>query len=554
MDRCSQCNALLPEGAAFCTECGTRVGREDEQAAGSVMETVSGLKTLPPEAYDDDGPGRGKHGEDKRLVPGDEIAGKFRIDGLLGEGGMGTVYKATEIQSGEPAAVKLIASRYVASEKAVERLIAEGVTTRRIAHPNIVRIYDIGLHGSQPYIAMEYIDGEPLQVWRGRKMARIEDVPVFVAGQIIKEILNGLEAAHDAGVIHRDLKPENIMLIGEPDKTSAGVRIVDFGIALATRTATQSGSGTGLGTQLYMAPEQIRNANAANAAADLYSVSKIFYELIVGVLPTGHWQPPSDGRSDVPPGIDVLIERGLSVNRDNRPQSAAEYRTRMIDAFNGVVWQDPKGSGKKSGQDDPRKRKTGPTPPPPKNKGVGLWLGLGGAGLLGLVLIGMVAASLNRSAGTGCAPGLIDYNGNCLSPTAYSKLMGREDDGRDDVDDDDDEGEVNPPPPPPPMDYASLGGQWADGQGLFYSISMNRGGRFNGQTTLPDGTPISISGNFDGMAGNYVLRNSYSGESYDGSVTWDGGCHIAYTTFLPNGSAGAQGQFHVNHMPGAPCP
>ncbi len=331
METCQKCSSTLPEEARFCVDCGAPVVA-DAAPEVSAVQTISGLETVQPggiETPDPDRPGPGDV-----LEEGAVIDGQYVIERVLGQGGMGIVYKAVERGTGEAVALKVISPKHVRNQKAVDRLIEEGLVTRRIAHPNIVRIYGIGRDGDRPYIAMEYVEGVPLHVWRGQKMADNQGVPVRVAGQIIKEVLNGLQAAHAEGVIHRDLKPENIMLIGEPTEKSATVRIVDFGIALATKTATQSGTGTGLGTQLYMAPEQIRNANAANAAADLYSVSKIFYELIVGVLPTGHWQPPSDGRSDVPGGIDALIAQGLKANRDARPQSAAEYRELMIQAFN----------------------------------------------------------------------------------------------------------------------------------------------------------------------------------------------------------------------------
>ena len=331
MADCQNCGANLPEDARFCVDCGAKIETEDVVETSSVS-TVSGLRTVIP--GDIPTPDPGKLGPGEILEAGSVIAGQYEIESVLGQGGMGVVYKAKERDTGEAVALKLINAKYVRNEKAVDRLIAEGLITRKIAHESVVRIYGIGRDGDRPYIAMEYVEGVPLHIWRGQKMANNESVPVRVAGQIIKEVLNGLQAAHAKGVIHRDLKPENIMLIGEPSEKSAKIRIVDFGIALATKADTQSGTGTGLGTQLYMAPEQIRNANAANAAADLYSVSKIFYELIVGVLPTGHWQPPSDGRSDVPLGIDALIAQGLKANRDARPQSAAEYRELMIKAFN----------------------------------------------------------------------------------------------------------------------------------------------------------------------------------------------------------------------------
>lgn len=335
MPACPACQIDAPADARFCPACGATMSepalQAQDVAATAGLQTVSGLETMAP-GQNTIGPDQDPKGAD--IEPGMVVADKYRIERAIGAGGMGAVYKAIETVTDMPVALKVIPREHVRSEKAVQRLIEEGKTTRTIAHKNIVRTYDIGLWQGAPYIAMEYVEGKPLHIWRTEKMTRNEPVPARVAGQIIKEVLNGLEAAHSQGVIHRDLKPENIMLIGEPTEKEAKVRIVDFGIALAAAHKTTDSTGTGLGTQLYMAPEQIRNAHAANPAADLYSVSRIFYELIVGVLPTGHWSPPSDGRSDVPRTIDELIQRGLSANREMRPQSAAEYRQEMIEGFN----------------------------------------------------------------------------------------------------------------------------------------------------------------------------------------------------------------------------
>lgn len=143
------------------------------------------------------------------------------------------------------------------------------------------------------------------------------------AANIVSQILAGLDAAHKAGVVHRDLKPENVMLAGEPSDAGADLKILDFGVARAAG-AGDTGA-TSLGTRGYMAPEQITAPDAAQPSADLYSLSVMFYELLVGVVPQGHWQPPSAGRSDVPAAIDDLIQRGLSNNPRQRPQSVAEY-------------------------------------------------------------------------------------------------------------------------------------------------------------------------------------------------------------------------------------
>jgi uncharacterized membrane protein YhaH (DUF805 family) len=154
---------------------------------------------------------------------------------------------------------------------------------------------------------------------------------MLTAANIIAEILSGLDAAHRAGVVHRDLKPENVMLMSEPGDGGAQLKLLDFGVARAAGTGDTG--ATSLGTRGYMAPEQITAPDAAQPSADLYSLSVMFYELLVGVVPQGHWQPPSGGRSDVPAAIDKLIERGLSNNPRVRPQSVAEYGKLLAEAM-----------------------------------------------------------------------------------------------------------------------------------------------------------------------------------------------------------------------------
>ena len=485
-ENCLSCGAGLPSAAKFCVECGNAIG--DTASSTPAVHTVSGLETIITD-------GGGDHedvGDVATLKPGDVVAEKFEIERIIGHGGMGVVYKAQELISGNMAALKVIGQRFVGSRKAVQRLIDEGTTTRGISHPNVVQIYDIGLHGSQPYIAMEYVDGKPLHIWRGEKMASGEPVPIQVAAQIVKEILNGLEAAHGVGVIHRDLKPENIMLLGEPTPKNARVKIVDFGIALATKTATDPGTGTGLGTQLYMAPEQIRNADAANASADLYSLSKIFYELIVGVLPTGHWQPPSGGRADVLPQVDALIEKGLSANRDMRPQTAADYRAALILAMNG--------NG-------------------PKDKGKAGWhktaVMIGGA-VLALIVVGALFSDVEEPPSS--PPPLI--------PTSTSTSAST---------------------------FAYFNGTWADSFGGAYRINVSRNGDFQGSGRLGDGTDVTIAGKIGNQELSYSL--GFNGQVFaEGTGTQTDQCHFNFTTANYATGEYISGVFHVNHRPGAPCP
>jgi serine/threonine protein kinase len=519
LEICSSCGATIPENARFCVECGITLGSGPVDTP--TMHTVSGLETVLP---DDQGHALA-NASSSVLSPGDVIADKFEIERVIGQGGMGTVYKAKEILSGQTAALKVISQKFVGSEKAVKRLIEEGMTTRGISHPNVVQIFDIGLHGTQPYIAMEYLDGRPLHVWRGEKMANGEAVPVRVAGQIIKEVLHGLQAAHDAGVIHRDLKPENIMLMDEPSQSSAKIKIVDFGIALATKTATASGTGTGLGTQLYMAPEQIRNANAANASADLYSLSKIFYELIVGVLPTGHWQPPSGGRSDVPRGIDMLIEKGLSANRDMRPQSAAAYKQALIAGMNHQMPLPKQDTGK-----------NWKTPV--------LLAGGTLAVILGAVVINDAGSSPHQSGEL-----QRDQNDSTFefSPPNPERVdVSPTEPVTRDV-------QIGPGTETPQPRFAYYNGRWADPFGGAYDITINDNGNLSGNGYLGDGTSVSIAGQ---LSGNYL---SYSlgmfGEAFaEGTATKTDQCHFNFTTanYLTGGYS--NGVFHVNHQPGQPCP
>ena len=216
MISCTNCGAEMSDNAKFCPDCGHPANSAPdelapEQKIGSVETDPNILDWTDPPVPES---------ELDSLEPGAMVAGKFRIERAIGQGGMGRVYLGSElIANGErerPGALKVIAEKYVGSEKAVQRLLDEGLISQDLAHRYIVKMYDIGVHGIQPYIAMEFIEGKPLHIWRGEKMAKNENVPVRVAGQIIKEVLNGLDAAHDAGVIHRDLKPENIMLLDEP--------------------------------------------------------------------------------------------------------------------------------------------------------------------------------------------------------------------------------------------------------------------------------------------------------------------------------------------------
>ena len=534
MEKCPKCNAPLEADARFCAECGAAVASDRELAVAAVtpvtsMVTMGGLETL-----DETQTQTGGTVQTPMLGPGTIFADRYEIEEVVGRGGMGVVYKAKDMLAQKTVALKLIRPERLAGANAVKRLISEGITARDIRHPNIVAVYDVGETGGQPFVSMEYLGGKSLRAWHHEKVQQRVDIPLRIAARIVAETLDGLKAAHDAGVIHRDLKPENIILMDEPTEQAAPLKILDFGIARAAGDGLDSGTGTGLGTPRYMAPEQITNADTAGPPADIYSVSVLFYELLVDVLPQGHWQPPSGGRSDVPQGIDALIEKGLSNRPANRPQTAQDYRKALVDAVNLA----------------PAVRKPEPVgrvrPPPPPNKSL-IWGGIAAVALVGIVII----AGLAQSGGGGgeVAPGPCDG----LSGQEYQVCMGYVNPDPAPVP------TPTPTPTPPPTPrtsgYSSLSGQWNDGYGAVYSMRVGSNGQFSGSGYAMDGTALQLSGSFSGTSGTYTVSAPAMGMSLNGRMEWDRGCHVNYQTYDPYGqSVLQQGQMHVNHLPGEPCP
>lgn len=335
--KCPNCGSAVVADARFCGECGQALKQLGKSLVEPVAERpqmpdLSGLHTI--DSAETKSP---RAGSEATMKPGDVFAGRYEVNQLIGEGGMGVVYRAMDKLTTKEIALKLIRADRLAGKDAVQRLIREGVTSRDIRHPNVVAVYDVGESDGQPYMSMEFLGGQSLRAWTRKRLQTSADCSMLTAANIVAEILAGLDAAHKAGVVHRDLKPENVMLLSEPSDAGASLKILDFGVA---RAAGSGDTGaTSLGTRGYMAPEQITAPDSAQPAADLYSLSVMFYELLVGVLPQGHWQPPSGGRSDVPAAIDRLIERGLSNNPRVRPQSVAEYGKALAEAMQATGGQ-----------------------------------------------------------------------------------------------------------------------------------------------------------------------------------------------------------------------
>jgi serine/threonine-protein kinase len=208
--------------------------------------------------------------EEGRFVAGTLVAGRYRIISLLGCGGMGEVYRATDLTLAQPVALKFLARSGPESHGMLERFHNEVRVARQVSHPNVCRVYDVGEADGVPYISMEYVDGEDL----ASLLQRIGRLPADKALEIARKVCAGVAAAHDKGVIHRDLKPANIML----DKRG-NVVIMDFG--LAAIAAQMFGAEARSGTPAYMAPEQLRGEEVT-AKSDIYALGLVLYEVFTG--------------------------------------------------------------------------------------------------------------------------------------------------------------------------------------------------------------------------------------------------------------------------------
>jgi serine/threonine-protein kinase len=266
-----------------------------------------------------------------------QIVGNYRVLSELARGGMGEVYRAQHELLGRPAAIKFLRPELSANEVLVQRFFDEARAASAIRHPGIIEVYDFGYSPKgDAYYVMELLDGETLAT----RLARVGKLAEVEVTAITRDIASALKAAHDAGIIHRDLKPDNIFLVRGSDGGDR-VKVVDFGVAKLADRATQSGhtrTGVLMGTPLYMAPEQAREAARIDHRADLYSLGCIMYEMLVGAPPFAGegageiiamqmFTPPERPRTRVPaisPELDALVMRLLAKEPAERPDHAAE--------------------------------------------------------------------------------------------------------------------------------------------------------------------------------------------------------------------------------------
>jgi predicted Ser/Thr protein kinase len=262
--------------------------------------------------------------DEGRFVSGTLLGGRYRIIGLLGRGGMGEVYRATDLTLGQSVALKFLPEEASRNQRLLERFHGEVRVARLVSHPNVCRVYDIGEIEGMPFISMEYVDGEDL----ASLLLRIGRLPADKAVEAARKLCAGLTAAHDRGVIHRDLKPQNIMI-----NKRGEIVIMDFGLAAIADQL--SGAEVRNGTPAYMAPEQLKGTGVT-AKSDLYALGLVLYELFTGKRPydannvqqlidlqdSVNLTSMTSVAADIDPAVEKVIRRCLEPDPAKRPASA----------------------------------------------------------------------------------------------------------------------------------------------------------------------------------------------------------------------------------------
>src|ERR1022692_780259 len=280
-----------------------------------------------------------------------EIAGRYRLEGRLGFGGMSTVHLALDLRLERQVAVKLLAEHLADDPTFVSRFQREAQAAARLVHPNIVQIFDSGLDepSGRHFIVMEYIEGQSCaEILRDDGWIEVDE-----AVAIIEQACEALHYAHRHGVVHRDVKPGNLLRAREGE-----VKLADFGIAKATEQSSITQVGSVLGTAAYLAPEQARGEEAG-PRADLYALGVVTYQLISGRLPyeaTSLTELALKQQREEPPTLDTIVAAvgpeladavalALALDPRDRYQTAREMGRALSDGARGIAPPERRASG-----------------------------------------------------------------------------------------------------------------------------------------------------------------------------------------------------------------
>jgi len=301
---CPNCRKPLPADVplGLCPECLIKAGFPTGTEPGAAAEAAAARFVPPPVA------------EIAQLFP------QLEILRLIGQGGMGAVYKARQPALDRFVALKVLPPALGSDPGFAERFNREARALARLNHPNIVAVHDFGKAGALHYLLMEFVDGANL-----REIEQAGGLKPQQALAIVPQICEALQFAHNEGIVHRDIKPENLLM----DKKGR-VKITDFGIAKIVGAQASKVSLTGVkdvvGTPHYMAPEQIEHPQAVDHRADIYSLGVVFYEMLTGELPLGKFQPPSK-KVHIDVRLDEVVLHTLEKEPERRYQHVSEVKT-----------------------------------------------------------------------------------------------------------------------------------------------------------------------------------------------------------------------------------
>ena len=277
------------------------------------------------------------------LAPGTVLGDHYIIGEVIGEGGMGVVYRATDQALEREVAVKVLHANLMGDQGIRKRFHREARVMTRWNHPNIATVYDLVDSEHAMAIIMERIVGaslrQTLHAWRG-------PMPLDLIGAIFAGVLDAMSSAHAQGIVHRDIKPENILLRRDPDD-GVTPKVIDFGIVKILEGTTYTLTGTLLGTARYMSPEQAQRPEDLDHRSDIYSLGVVLYEMVCGQTPFEHENhftlmmdhvmrpppPPSTLRPDIPEALEALLLSCLAKDPAKRPTSCADIRERLFAAL-----------------------------------------------------------------------------------------------------------------------------------------------------------------------------------------------------------------------------
>lgn len=265
-----------------------------------------------------------------QIAPGEVLLGKYRVERVLGQGGMGVVVAARHLELGQLHAIKFLLPAMLEHQEIVERFLREARAAAKLQSDHVVRVSDVGrMESGAPYMVMEYLEGCDLKVLVSREgPLRINDVVTYVL-----QVCDAISEAHSAGIIHRDLKPANLFLVRRRGGLPC-VKVLDFGISKHTgpEEVDLTNTNMSLGSPMYMSPEQMSKSKATDGRADIWAIGVILYELLTGDSPfrassllevafkvlQEEPKPLSELRRDLPPGLVDVVMRCLRKRREDR--------------------------------------------------------------------------------------------------------------------------------------------------------------------------------------------------------------------------------------------